>query len=31
VSNRWQEKIEDSLIYTDVFGSDHCPVGLLLK
>jgi exodeoxyribonuclease-3 len=31
VSNRWQDKIEDSLIYTDVFGSDHCPVGLILK
>ena len=31
VSNRWQDKIEDSLIYTDVFGSDHCPVGLLLR
>ena len=31
VSNRWQDKIEDSVIYTDVFGSDHCPVGLLLK
>ena len=31
VSNRWQDKIEDSLIYTDVFGSDHCPVGLKLK
>lgn len=31
VSNSLQNKIEDSLIYTDVFGSDHCPVGLLLK
>ena len=31
VSDRWQDKIEDSLIYTDVFGSDHCPVGLILK
>lgn len=31
VSSRLAEKIEDSLIYTDVLGSDHCPVGLILK
>ena len=31
VSNRLAEKIADSLIYTDVMGSDHCPVGLILK
>jgi exodeoxyribonuclease-3 len=31
VSNRWADRIEDSLIYSDVLGSDHCPVGLLLK
>ena len=31
VSNRWADKIEDSLIYSDIMGSDHCPVGLLLK
>ena len=31
VSNRWADKIEDSLIYSDILGSDHCPVGLLLK
>jgi len=31
VSNRWQSKIEDSVIYKDVLGSDHCPVGLLLQ
>lgn len=31
VSNRWADKIEDSLIYSEVLGSDHCPVGLLLK
>ena len=31
VSNRWQAKIEDSVIYKDVLGSDHCPVGLLLQ
>lgn len=31
VSNRWADKIENSLIYSDIMGSDHCPVGLLLK
>lgn len=31
VSNRLAERIADSLIYTDVMGSDHCPVGLILK
>ena len=31
VSNRFADRISDSLIYTDVMGSDHCPVGLILK
>ena len=31
VSNVLKRYIEDSLIYSDVLGSDHCPVGLLLK
>ena len=31
VSSCLVEKIADSLIYTDVLGSDHCPVGLILK
>ena len=31
VSKDWKDKIEDSLIYADVMGSDHCPVGLILK
>ena len=30
VSNRWMEKVRDSLIYGQVLGSDHCPVGLEL-
>lgn len=30
-SNNLQEKIEDAVIYKDILGSDHCPVGLLLK
>ena len=28
VSNRLMEKVEDSLIYPDITGSDHCPVGI---
>jgi len=31
VSNRLAEKITATPIYTDVFGSDHCPVGLELE
>lgn len=30
-SSRLQEQIEDAIIYADVLGSDHCPVGLILK
>lgn len=30
-SDRLMEQVEDSLIYSDIMGSDHCPVGLLLK
>lgn len=28
VSNRLMEKVSDSKIHTDIFGSDHCPVEL---
>ncbi|BAK97211.1 exodeoxyribonuclease [Oscillibacter valericigenes Sjm18-20] len=31
VSRRFQEKVVDSLICDQVFGSDHCPVGLELE
>lgn len=31
VSNRIADQIEESMIYADVMGSDHCPVGLTLK
>lgn len=31
VSNRLADRMSDSLIYTDIMGSDHCPVGLILK
>ncbi len=30
-SARMKEQIEDAVIYADVLGSDHCPVGLILK
>lgn len=30
VSSRLASQVEDSLIYSDVLGSDHCPVGLQL-
>jgi len=30
-SERLRPRLQDSLIYADVFGSDHCPVGLLLE
>lgn len=31
VSECLKERLQDALIYTDILGSDHCPVGLLLK
>lgn len=31
VSGALQDKLKDALIYQDVLGSDHCPVGLLLE
>ena len=31
VSERLMEKVQDSLILSDVYGSDHCPVALLLE
>lgn len=30
VSNNFIDKIKDALIYNDVFGSDHCPVGIII-
>jgi exodeoxyribonuclease III len=30
VSNRLAEHVQDSLIFSDITGSDHCPVGLIL-
>jgi len=31
VSQRLMSEVKDSLIYDDIYGSDHCPVGLVLK
>lgn len=30
VSNRLMDKVKDSMIYDDIMGSDHCPVGLII-
>lgn len=31
VSEALKPRLMDAMIYTDVYGSDHCPVGLLMK
>lgn len=31
VSERLMDRVEDALIFPEVTGSDHCPVGLILK
>ena len=31
VSEKLKNRIEDAIIYSDVYGSDHCPVGLILS
>lgn len=28
ISNSLRDKLKDSIIYTDVLGSDHCPIGI---
>ena len=30
VSERLMDKVKDSVIYADIEGSDHCPVGLII-
>jgi len=30
-SDRLRDKIQDAVIYADVMGSDHCPIGLLME
>jgi len=31
VSEKIKGRIEDAIIYSDILGSDHCPVGLKIK
>ena len=31
VSDNLKSRIDDAVIYSDILGSDHCPVGLILK
>lgn len=31
ISDRLEDRLRDSLIYSQVLGSDHCPVGLILS
>ena len=31
VSDRIMDKVKDSIIYDDIEGSDHCPVGLIIE
>ncbi len=31
VSDSLMDRLEDAVIYKDILGSDHCPIGLLLK
>lgn len=31
VSQKLIDKVKDSLIYQDIYGSDHCPVGIILE
>ena len=31
VSDRLKDRIADTPIYRDVFGSDHCPIGLSIE
>jgi len=31
VNDKFMSRVKDSLIYTNQFGSDHCPVGLIIE
>ena len=31
ISQRLRDRLEDSVIFPEIMGSDHCPVGLFLK
>lgn len=30
-SKRFENELQDALIYPEIYGSDHCPVGLIIK
>ena len=30
-SKRLTEKVKDAVIFPEIYGSDHCPVGLMLE
>ena len=31
MSDRLKDRLEDSFIYPEILGSDHCPVGIILR
>ena len=31
ISDRWRDRVEAATIHNEIFGSDHCPIGLTLK
>ena len=31
VSKSFVSRVKDSLIYKEILGSDHCPIGLIIK
>ena len=31
VNDKFIDKVEDAFIYSDVLGSDHCPIGIVIK
>lgn len=31
VSRRWVDHIEDAVIYSSIYGSDHCPIGIQIR
>ncbi len=30
-SKRWTNQVEDAMIYSSVYGSDHCPIGIQIR
>ena len=31
VNDKFINRVEDAIIYSDVLGSDHCPIGIVIK